>query len=230
MRSVGVFVFALFLVFAAAGVFGTQTASATAIGITPISGSQADDYIIGTPAPLPFTLTGDFSNELTLYLWDEVQNMTLSDRLYVDRVADNTAAFIGYDHTKNSYFIEAGTIVSSHYVQWDPIGSKTVEATLEFDSDIFAFITNDQKLFDSDQWLGLPGIDYGDFNYRGLEGGDGTNFNGANVDIGWTASSPGDWTRLITAYSPGGEPVPEPATILLLATGLVGIAGFRKRV
>ena len=48
------------------------------------------------------------------------------------------------------------------------------------------------------------------------------------VDIDWAASNPGDWTRLITAYSPGGEPIPEPATMLLLGSGLVGLAGFGK--
>jgi hypothetical protein len=72
--------------------------------------------------------------------------------------------------------------------------------TVSLDSQIFAFITADQNLFDSDAALGLPGLDYNDFSARGLEGNDATNFNGANVDLAWSASSPGDWTRLITAF------------------------------
>ena len=227
MKKLLVFLCAIFLVFGMVGIVGTGAVYATAISITGLTGSQALDYMIGTPAPLPFTLTANFSDDQKLYVWDEVQNFTLPGNLYVDRVADVTADFIG--GSSGSYYIKAGTIVSSHYVQWDPAPTKTVKARLEFDSDIFAFITADQRLFNSDSWLGLTGITYGDFGNRGLETGDGTNFNSGMVDIDWAASNPGDWTRLITAYSPGGEPIPEPATMLLLGSGLVGLAGFRKK-
>ena len=81
-------------------------------------------------------------------------------------------------------------------------------------------------------FLGLPGINYGDFSFRGLESNDSANYNGGSVDINWTASNPGDWTRLITAFSPGGggtQPLPEPTTMLLVGIGLIGLAGFRRR-
>ncbi len=84
----------------------------------------------------------------------------------------------------------------------------------------------------SDAFLGLPGLDYADFTARGLESGDVADFNGPNVDIAWTASSPGDWTRLITAYSPGGDngsSVPEPGTLALLGLGLAGLGLQRRR-
>ena len=228
MKKLSVFLCAMFLVFGMVGIVGTGAVYASVISITELTGSQALDYIIGTPAPLPFTLKANFSDDQKLYVWDEVQNFTLPGNLYVDRVADPTADFIG--GSSGSYYIKTGTIVSSHYVQWDPAAVKTVKARLEFDSDIFAFITADQKLFDSDAWLGLTGITYGDFGARGLETGDGTVFNSGMVDIDWAASNPGDWTRLITAYSPGVEPVPVPATMLLLGSGLVGLAGFRNKL
>ncbi len=66
------------------------------------------------------------------------------------------------------------SVVSSHYLQWDPgSGSaSSVQATIELNSQVFAFITADQNLFDSDAALGLPGLDYADFGLRGLETGD----------------------------------------------------------
>jgi len=198
-------------------------AEATAVSIT--NGSGALGYTIGTPESVPFTLVGNNYNDNILYVWDEVQNFTLTQDLFVDRVADVNASYVG--GSAGNYFIKAGTIVSSHYVQWDPASSTRVQATLNFDSDIFAFITGDNRLANSD-FLGLPGINYGDFSLRGLENGDTTAFNGGSVDISWSANNPGDWTRLLTAYSPGGNPVPEPATMSLLAMGLAGLA-YRSR-
>lgn len=205
-------------------VSATNEVSATAISITDRSGAL--DYIIGTPETVPFTLVGNNYNDNILYVWDEVQNFTLIQDLFVDRVADAGASYVG--GTAGNYFIKAGTIVSSHYVQWDPSSSTRVEATLNFDSDIFAFITGDTRLSNSD-YLGLPGINYGDFLLRGLESGDTTAFNGGSVDISWNANNPGDWTRLITAFSPAGDPVPEPATLSLLGMGLVGLVARSRK-
>ena len=228
MKKFLVFLYAIFIVFGMIGIVGTGFVYATATSVDVTTGGVS--YVIGTPEPIPFTLIGNNYNVPVLYVWDEVQNFVLPGDLYVDRVFDDTADFIGSD--SSGYYIKPGTIVSSHYVQWDPV-SGSVQATLGFDSQIFAFITADQKLSDSDSWLGLSGINYGDFTARGLESNDITNFNGSNVDINWSASNPGDWTRLLTAYSPGGgEPptgVPEPATMLLLGSGLIGLVGFRRK-
>lgn len=207
------------------GLLSTSPVFATAISIT----DTTDSYVLGTPDTTPFTLTGNYSNDSVLYLWDEAQNYTLTEDLYVDNVADTTASYLGVT-ASGDYYIMAGTVVSSHYVQWDPGNDLTVQATLNFDSDIFAFITSDANLAASD-YLGLSGIDYGDFTSRGLESSDDILFNGESVDIDWSANSPGDWTRLITAYSPSAnpEPVPEPATILLVGVGLAGFAGAKRR-
>jgi hypothetical protein len=82
--------------------------------------------------------------------------------------------------------------------------------------------------------LALSGIDYNDFTLRGLEFNDSTSFVGSDTAISWYATSPGDWTRLITAYSPGGDntstvSVPEPSSIALMAAGIASIGFARKK-
>lgn len=192
-------------------------AHATLVSITNVTGANAA-IITNTP---PNPIAQD-PNDGILLAWNEVQNFTLTEDLLVDRVFDESASFV--EKISNSeYKIKAGTIVSSHYLQWDPGNgsSASVSATIELDSQVFAFITEDKNLFASDPFLGLPGLDYADFKLRGLENGDITSFNGPNVDINWSAGSPGDWTRLITAFSPTAV-IPEPSTVALAGLGLLG--------
>lgn len=197
-------------------------AQATIVGYTNCSGANACTVTLTPPNPVMAN-----PNNGILLGWDEVQNTTLAADLRVDRVFDANASFVGSD--TNGLFIKAGTIVSSHYFQWDPGNGSAarVNATINLDSQVFAFITDTQKLFDTDAALGLPGLDYNNFGLRGLEGDDTTNFNGGDVDISWQAGSPGDWTRLITAFSPAAA-IPEPATLAILGLGLVGL-GFTRR-
>ena len=146
----------------------------------------------------------------------------------VDRVFDLSASFVGSD--AGGLFLEVGTIISSHYFQWDPGNGSAnrVDATVNTDSQVFAFITKTKKLSNSDALLGLPGLDYANFVNRGLESGDTTVFNGGAVDLSWRASSPGDWTRMITAFSPAAV-VPVPAAFWLFGSGLLGLIGFARR-
>ncbi|MEM7058008.1 MAG: hypothetical protein AAF557_10505 [Pseudomonadota bacterium] len=135
-----------------------------------------------------------------LLVWNERQNIILKEDLVLDRVADPGSPFVAR-RDDGRYVIRAGTLVSSHYLQWDPSWESAdfVSATIKLDQPIFGFIIGDQNLFDSDAQLGLPGIDYSDFWLRGLEDEDWTRMRDDEVDISWWASSPGDWTRLITA-------------------------------
>ncbi len=217
------------LIVATSLLINSLIANATIIGFPSCIGANNCTKTITPPNPI----SPDPNNGILLG-WDELQNITLTEDLRVDRVFDETVDFIEPDSSGTGFVIKSGTVVSSHYLQWDPGAgsSQTVQATIEFDSRIFAFITNDQKLFNSDEILGLPNFNYNNFGFRGLESGDTTNFNNELADINWTASSPGDWTRLITAFSPSvdGETTPEPiSTISLLMLGTLGINSAVKR-
>ena len=208
---------------AAALTIAATQAHATLVEITDCTNAVACDIVVPVT---PYTVSQN-PDDGKLIAWNEVQNYTLLQDLAVDRVADESAPFIT-KISNNNFLIKAGTIVSSHYVQWDnlPGTNNNVQATITLDSPIFAFITADQKMFNSD-FLGLAGVDYNDFGLRGLEAGDDTVFDGNSVNIDWSATSPGDWTRLITAYSPGGQ-VPVPAALPLLLGGM-GVRGFAAR-
>lgn len=160
-----------------------------------------------TTPPNPVTPDPDNGK---LLVWDERQNVLLTEDLVIDRVADPGSPFIAR-RENGEYVIRAGTLVSSHYLQWDPSSASAdyVSATIKLDQPIFGFIIDDQKLFDSDAQLGLPGLDYSDFWLRGLEDGDWTRMRDDEVDINWWAGSPGDWTRLITAGALIGMISPE---------------------
>lgn len=198
------------------------TSQATIVSFSACSGANSCEVTATPPNPIVQN-----PNDGVLWGWNEVQNIILTEKLYVDRVFDQSAAFVDTD--TNGLFLKVGTIVSSHYFQWDPgNGSHSrVDATVETDSQIFAFITKTQKLFDTDVLLGLPGLDYADFALRGLEGNDSTTFNGGAVDISWAAGSPGDWTRMITAFSPAAVPVP--AAVWLFGSAFLGLFGFKAK-
>lgn len=157
-------------------------------------------------------------NDGRLLAWDERQNVFLEEDLRVDRVADPEADYVVFKD--GAYHLAAGTVISSHYVQWDPaepVGA--VRALIEADSPILAFITDTGRLIATDALLGHPAVDYNDFLLRGIEPTDATWFDGEGVGLLWLASSPGDWARLITARSPGAgvrapsTPAPLPASL-----------------
>ena len=215
--------FSVFAGLLMASVMATS-AHATITGFSACVGANACTVTATPPNPVVQN-----PNDGILLGWDEVQNFTLTTALRVDRVFDTNASFVT-DVGGGDFEIAAGTIVSSHYFQWDPgNGSNArVDATIQTDSQIFAFITSDANLASSDPFLGLTGLNYNTFGKRGLEAGDTTNFVGNDVEISWRATTPGDWTRMITAFSPAAA-VPLPASGVAMLAIIPAAAWIARR-
>ncbi len=177
----------------ATGLYGP--AAADIIAIDCHWGAEAC-LIAPDQAALPNPVRPDPNNGLLL-VWREQQNVLLPRDVRVNRVLTEADAF-------NGQLIRAGTVVSSYYLQWDPLSRRgRVSATLHFDDTVAAAITEDHELFATDPVVGLPTLDYADFTLRGLEPEDEITFHGTHVDIVLRASSPGDWVRLITLQTEG---------------------------
>jgi len=116
--------------------------------------------------------------------------------------------------------------VSSHYVFFDPLRSKTVEGWVKFDGVILDIIMSKNGLKNSEDEFGLDNVTYDYPRLVGLErrdrlGTSGIGTSYLNIDD-WKASSPGDHVRVIT------QTVSEPGTLLLLGIGIAGLGLCRR--
>ncbi len=183
-----------------------QTAGGTFVKLTvPLS----------NPFGTPDSVGDDNFQSPNLFGFDEDQNILLTAPLTVDVGANP---------------IPAGTTVASHYIFFDPGPTQHVIGTVNFDSDVLAIITSTTHLAASD-FLANTGVNYLNPGNRGLEAGDSVTISGAKqILFDTTASSPGDYVRVLTAFSPGAAPAsPEPAGLILVGGGLVTIAAILRR-
>ena len=159
-----------------------------------------------------------------LYGFDEGQNIVITSDLNVDILADGMGSQL-----MGPGILPMGSTVASHYVFFDPAGNTTQVGTVTFDSQIFGIITSTGNLAASD-FLINNGVNYLNPSERGLEPGQDTvSIVGLNtIEVNWFASTPGDYVRVITDFSPGAV-IPIPAAFWLFGTALVGLAGISKR-
>lgn len=196
----------------------TSTVSATIIGGT-VTGGQANaqggifmKIAPGFTVSNPDNTVGNntFQNP-NLYGFDEDQNILLAAILNVN---------IGTSPM-------AGETVASHYIFFDPNLATTITGTVDFDSDVIGIITSTNLLSASDI-LANTGVNYLSPGLRGLEGGDNVMISGTQqISISWRASTPGDYIRVLTQFSPAAT-IPEPGTIILFGSGLIGLAAWRR--
>jgi hypothetical protein len=111
-------------------------------------------------------------------------------------------------------------LVASHYVFFDPGPSQHLIGTVDFDADVLGIITGTTDLAASD-FLANTGVTYLNPGDRGLEAGDSATISGSRqILFDVVASSPGDYVRVITEFSPTAAAVPEPGSLSLVAGGL----------
>jgi PEP-CTERM motif-containing protein len=168
---------------------------------------------LSNPFGSPDSVGNDNFQSPDLFGFDEDQNILLAAPLTVD---------VGTSP------IAAGTTVASHYIFFDPGPSQQVIGTVDFDSDVLAIITGTANLAASD-FLANTGVNYLNPSARGLEAGDSVTISGPRQILFDTfASSPGDYVRVLTAFSPEAA-VPEPGTLALFGLAVAGIGLARRR-
>ncbi len=168
------------------------------------------------------TVGDDTFQNPNLYGFDEGQNIEITIDIAVDILADGSGGEAG------SGILPAGTTVASHYVFFDPAGTTSQFGTVSFDSDILAVLTSTETLEASD-FLINNGVNYLNPSLRGLESGDVVSISGLrDITVDWVASTPGDYVRVLTEFSPGAV-VPLPPAIWLFSAGCMVLAGVGRR-
>ena len=199
-------------------------AHATIIGGAVTTGTGSFfKLVVPFAAPTPANTVGnDTFQNANLYGFDEDQNVAVSGTaLNVDYLAATGAAGS----------LPVGTVVASHYVFFDPRNVTTQKGYVDFDSPILAIVSETGPLAASD-YLANTGVTYLSPSERGLEAGDFATVDsvlGYRLRVNWTASTPGDYVRVLTAYSPAAVPEPETWATMLAGVGALATAARRRR-
>lgn len=215
---------------ATATIIGGAVTSASS-PVTGIDFSATSSFVkltvpFDTPVGPPNTVGDDTFQNTNLYGFDEDQNVQVETTpLAYDLTVGGTwpPAALGGS-------LPVGTTVASHYLFFDPDRLTDVTGWVEFDSDIVAVIVSRGLLADSD-YLANTGVTYLNPDLRGLESYQDaiTSVEPRRIFLSFRASTPGDYIRVLTTFSPGAANVPEPGPLALLVLGCLAIVHGARR-
>jgi len=192
----------------------------TAGAVTSGSGSF---FLIAPPLPStpPNTVGDDTFQNTNLYAFNEDQNVPVA----------GSPLTVDYKPGGGTGTIPVGTTVASHYVFFDPGNTASQEGWVDFDAPILGVISSTGNLLASD-YLANTGVTYLNPGLRGLEAGDSAIIDPSNPNrllVDWSASTPGDYVRVLTQRSPGAAP-DTGSTVLLLGASLGLMRWLRGKV
>jgi len=170
-----------------------------ATGVFAAVTSVTEDMVFLDPSPAS-VVAGAHESSDEIYVFEEKQNVFLFSDLLTD----------------DSETIPAGTLVNSHLVHFDPVGSPStmvsVSGTVNFDGEILGLFTTNAGLDDTDATFGLTGTQYPTGSNRKLETGgeapDSATVDGSNLAVDLHANTGIDQVRVITVYQLPPKPLP----------------------
>ncbi|MEO0531241.1 MAG: PEP-CTERM sorting domain-containing protein [Planctomycetota bacterium] len=183
-----------------------SVASADVVGGLVTGGSSGGSFQLIAP---PAAIGPDSLESPDLFAFDEEQDVVLTQPLPIGlgRVAG------------------VGSVLSSHYVAFDPAEPSTLEAAVDFDAAIVGLIRGDGL----DGTTALFGIDSTTYTTAPALGVDMTDEvliapgMPNRLILRYGANSPGDHLRVLT-----GTIVPEPTTVLLVSIAAIGLCTRRN--
>ena len=139
----------------------------------------------------PAVLGNNAYNDDNVRGFDEVQGVTLESQLIMDIAAPGVSSNV----------LGAGSVVSSHYLIFDPISTRTASGTVTFDEPVLGVIISNPRFDDTDSLLGNAATSY-TIGSQQLESADSVTISGNSIEFNLSTSSPGDAIRVVTGTDP----------------------------
>ncbi|MFK8029890.1 MAG: thrombospondin type 3 repeat-containing protein [Gammaproteobacteria bacterium] len=164
---------------------------ATPVIADVVSGNNSGGSGMFLLIPAPAEVGNNSFQDDNVRAFNEIQNLTLTENLIMDRGAPDLPSNV----------LGPGSIVSSHYIIFDPASTDTTSGTVTFDETVVGVVTSAIRFNDTDDLLGNPATNYSIGN-ESLENSDTVTISGNTIEYDLLTNSPGDAIRVITSSNP----------------------------